>query len=152
MIKLLSHSDPGQTKFHLCVCNVGDSLAYVYSGGQVGTKCFAITSIIILMTRIIWKFYDYKIPRFERLLWEATTSRQTGTCEMHLVPSALLTASILSSATLRAGGDMESVVCNIYFSSFQYHRGAAGRYCFPHKRRNLGQFRPSGKPQLNPDQ
>ena len=68
------------------------------------------------MTRIIWKFYDYKVPRFERLLWEATTSRQTGTCEMHLVPSALLTASILSSATLRAGGDMESVVCNTYFS------------------------------------
>ena len=104
------------------------------------------------MTRIIWKFYDYKVPRFERLLWEATTSRQTGTCEMHLVPSALLTASILSSATLRAGGDRESVVCNIYFSSFQYHRGAAGRYCFPHKRRNLGQFWPSGKSQLNPDQ
>ena len=25
----------GQTKFHLCVCNVGDSLAYVYSQGQV---------------------------------------------------------------------------------------------------------------------
>ena len=45
MIKLLSHSDPGQTKFHLCVCNVGDSLAYVYSGGQVGTKC--VTIIII---------------------------------------------------------------------------------------------------------
>ena len=104
------------------------------------------------MTRIIWKFYDYKIPRFERLLWEATTSRQTGTCEMRLVPSALLTASILSSATLRAGGDMESIICNIYFSSFQYHRGAAGRHCFPHKRRNLGQFWPSGKSQLNPDQ
>merc|ERR1719464_993340 len=29
------HKDTGQTKFHLCVCNVGDSLAYVYSGGQV---------------------------------------------------------------------------------------------------------------------
>ena len=28
-------SDTGETKFHLCVCNVGDSLAYVYSGGQV---------------------------------------------------------------------------------------------------------------------
>ena len=26
---------PGSQKFHLCVCNVGDSLAYVYSGGQV---------------------------------------------------------------------------------------------------------------------
>ena len=25
----------GETKFHMCVCNVGDSLAYVYSGGQV---------------------------------------------------------------------------------------------------------------------
>jgi len=28
-------NDKGETKFHMCVCNVGDSLAYVYSGGQV---------------------------------------------------------------------------------------------------------------------
>jgi len=27
--------DGGKTKFHVCVCNVGDSLAYVYSSGQV---------------------------------------------------------------------------------------------------------------------
>jgi serine/threonine protein phosphatase PrpC len=27
--------DGGLTKFHACVCNVGDSLAYVYSSGQV---------------------------------------------------------------------------------------------------------------------
>lgn len=27
--------EEGKTKFHVCVCNVGDSLAYVYSDGQV---------------------------------------------------------------------------------------------------------------------
>ena len=31
-----SRPDTGKTRFHLCVCNVGDSLAYVYSNGQVG--------------------------------------------------------------------------------------------------------------------
>ena len=35
--------DTGQTKFHLCVCNVGDSLAYVYSDGQVITVILILT-------------------------------------------------------------------------------------------------------------
>ena len=37
--------DTGQTKFHLCVCNVGDSLAYVYSDGQVITVILILTPL-----------------------------------------------------------------------------------------------------------
>ena len=49
--------DTGQTKFHLCVCNVGDSLAYVYSDGQVIT--------VILVLTLLKTFQNYS-----RLSWE----------------------------------------------------------------------------------
>ena len=68
--------DTGQTKFHLCVCNVGDSLAYVYSDGQV------ITVILILTLLETCQNYSHgKIlsARCVRRPWEATTSRPTGT-------------------------------------------------------------------------
>ena len=43
MIIIMIILDTGQTKFHLCVCNVGDSLAYVYSDGQVITLILILT-------------------------------------------------------------------------------------------------------------
>ena len=49
-------SDTGQTKFHLCVCKVGDSLAYVYSNGQVGATIAAIIVITKIATKYILTF------------------------------------------------------------------------------------------------
>ena len=49
-------SDTGQTKFHLCVCNVGDSLAYVYSNGQVGATIVTIIVITKIATKYILTF------------------------------------------------------------------------------------------------
>ena len=45
-------SDTGQTKFHLCVCNVGDSLAYVYSGGQVRANTINIITMIATIIKL----------------------------------------------------------------------------------------------------
>ena len=56
--------DTGQTKFHLCVCNVGDSLAYVYSDGQV------ITAILILTP--LETFQNYNIIDIVCQVREAT--------------------------------------------------------------------------------
>ena len=131
--------DTGQTKFHLCVCNVGDSLAYVYSDGQV-------TTVILILTPLE-TFQNYNIIDIVCQVREATLGSHDITANRDMRDALGALGPVdglnpeLSNLTCRWPSSAKHF---FIITTLQHHGGLAGRHCFPHKRWNLRQLRSCG--------